>query len=134
MMGIKGARNAGTKRFTVTHEWVSVTGNEGTVGITDHAQSALGDVVFVGLPEVGADIKAGEHVCDVESVKAVGDIMSPVSGKITAVNSALTDTPQLINTSPEDQGWIFRVSLSASHKTELSALLDAAAYSATLDH
>ena len=114
--------------YTPSHEWVEVKGDVGTVGISDHAQSALGDIVFIASPEVDASFKKGDPVCEVESVKAVAQIYSPVSGRIIEFNSALAAEPELVNKSPEEQGWIFRVKLSDPSETK--TLLDAAKYSA----
>jgi glycine cleavage system H protein len=93
-------------------------GANGTVGISDHAQHELTDVVFVELPKVGAAVKAGQQVCVVESVKAASDIYTPISGTITAVNEALTANPALLNTDPFGEGWIFRISIEAGEEVE----------------
>lgn len=116
-------------RYAKSHEWVQVDGNgEATVGISDYAQQALGDVVFVELPKPEAKVAAGEEVAVVESVKAASDIYSPVSGEILEVNSALQDSPELINSAPLGDGWLYRIKLSDSG--ELDALLDEAGYAA----
>lgn len=119
-------------KYLDSHEWVRVE-SDGTVtvGISDHAQSALGDLVFVEVPEVGRTLKAGEAFAVVESVKAASDVYSPVSGEVTAVNTALSGTPELINSSPYGDGWLMK--LRVSDKSELSKLLDAAAYKAVVD-
>ncbi|MGC8460284.1 MAG: glycine cleavage system protein GcvH [Candidatus Dormibacteria bacterium] len=96
-------------RFTATHEWVRVDNDTATVGITDHAQSQLGDVIFVDLPKVGSVITAGERIGTIESVKAASDLYAPVSGTILESNSALTDAPELINAHPYDDGWLIRI-------------------------
>ncbi len=96
-------------RFTSTHEWVRVDNDTATVGITDHAQSQLGDVIFVDLPKVGSVISAGERIGTIESVKAASDLYAPVSGTILESNSALTDAPELINAHPYDDGWLIRI-------------------------
>ena len=112
--------------YTAAHVWLQFEDAENArVGITDFAQSQLGDVVFVELPEAGV-VTAGEEVALVESVKTASDIPAPVSGAITAVNEALRTTPELINSSPYDKGWIFRIRIS--NKGELSDLLDAGTY------
>lgn len=115
-----------TLRFTKDHEWIKVDGNVGTVGITDYAQKALGDVVFVEVPEAGRQVAKGGDAAVVESVKAASEVYSPVSGTITAGNDALADSPALVNESPEDQAWFFKIELS--DPSELDALLDRAAY------
>lgn len=113
-------------KYSKEHEWVKVEGNRVTVGITDFAQSQLGDVVFVEIPAVGAAVAAGKTFSVVESVKAVSDIYAPVSGKIVAVNDALTDTPETVNSDPYGDGWIAVIEMA--DPGELAALLDAAAY------
>jgi glycine cleavage system H protein len=114
-------------RYLETHEWVR---NEGggiaTIGITDHAQDALGDVVFVELPEVGRVLAAGEESAVVESVKAASDIYAPVSGEVIAINEALEDAPETINNSPYGDGWFYKVRMS--DPAELDELLDADGY------
>lgn len=105
-------------QYAATHEWLRLDGADGTVGITDHAQAELTDVVFVELPKAGAQAVAGQQVCVVESVKAASDIYSPVSGTITAVNEALATNPALINTDPFGEGWIFRVRIEAGEDIE----------------
>ena len=116
-----------TTHYTPEHEWITSTdARSATVGITQHAQDALGDVVFVELPEVGRTLTKGEVAGVVESVKAAADLYAPVSGKVVAVNEALRADPSLANTDPLDAGWFFKVELSDS--AELSSLLDAAAY------
>jgi len=114
--------------FTSEHEWIKVEGDIGTVGITDHAQGALGDVVFVELPEVGKAVTKGGDAAVVESVKAASDVFSPVTGAVTAANEAIVDQPALINESPEDAAWFFKVRLS--NPGELDGLMDRAAYDA----
>ena len=114
-------------KYASSHEWAGLE-NNGTVviGITDHAQAALGDVVYAELPEEGADIDAGSEVAVVESVKAASDIYSPVTGEIVEINSALEDQPETINQSPYVDGWLFRVRLS--NPDELDDMLDADEY------
>jgi glycine cleavage system H protein len=112
--------------YSEDHEWVNVEGNSGTVGITDYAQNALGDIIFVEVPEIGDDFAKGDEVAVVESVKAASEIYSPVSGEITAVNAELEDNAALVNTSPNGDGWFFKISISDS--SELESLLDEAGY------
>lgn len=115
-------------RFAPTHEWLRTEGDTGTVGISDHAQHELTDVVFVELPKVGAEVQAKQQVCVVESVKAASDIYSPVAGTIVAVNDALTSNPALLNTDPYGEGWIFRVRVAGG----AGDLMDAASYRAQI--
>lgn len=112
--------------YTKEHEWVRVEGETAVCGISDFAQKALGDVVFVELPKVGAEVKAGEQVAVVESVKAASEIYAPVSGKVTAINEALVADPSLVNTAPLQAGWFFK--LTVRSQDELSQLMDEAAY------
>ena len=114
--------------FTSEHEWIKVEGDVGTVGITDHAQGALGDVVFVELPAVGKQVSKGGDAAVVESVKAASDVYSPVSGEVVGANDAIVDQPALVNESPEDGAWFFKVKLSKP--AELDGLMDRAAYEA----
>lgn len=118
-------------RYTKDHEWIKIDGSSGTVGITDYAQHELGDVVFVELPKVGAKIKAGESFGSVESVKAVSDIFSPVSGEITEINTSLVDSPEKINQDPHGTAWLVRLKLD--DPKEASSLMDAKAYQAYVD-
>jgi glycine cleavage system H protein len=113
-------------RYTKEHEWVLVEGDTGTIGITDHAQEELGDIVYVDLPKGGARIEQGKSLGSVESVKAVSDIYSPVSGEVTDVNHALADTPETLNSDPHGAGWLVKIRLSAP--AELDALMSAADY------
>ena len=117
-----------TRYFTQDHEWIDVDGTSGVVGITDYAQSQLGDITYVDLPAAGSAVKKGEAPCVVDSVKAASDVYSPVSGTIAAANDALGDTPELVNTDPEEGGWLFRIDLSDAG--ELDGLMDKAAYDA----
>ncbi|EKT55888.1 glycine cleavage system protein GcvH [Providencia sneebia] len=115
-------------KYTREHEWVRSEGNgEYTVGITEHAQEALGDMVFVDLPELGSSVDIGSECAVVESVKAASDIYVPLTGEIIAVNEALVDSPELVNEQPYQEGWIFRIKIS--DESELNDLLDADAYS-----
>jgi len=117
-------------KYAETHEWVRVDKTIGTVGITDHAQAELTDIVFVELPKVGAKVTAKEQAAVVESVKAASDIYSPVSGEVTEVNSELESNPALVNTAPYAEGWLFKVQLEEG--ADLSELKDAAAYRAQI--
>ncbi|MCR8716960.1 glycine cleavage system protein GcvH [Stenotrophomonas indicatrix] len=122
----------GDLKFLKSHEWARVEGNgRVTVGISDHAQGLLGDLVYVELPEVGATAKANEQIAVVESVKAASDVYSPISGTIVEVNSALTDKPETINEDAYGDGWMFVVELSNSD--ELNELLDPDAYAEGLE-
>ncbi|MFH1013355.1 MAG: glycine cleavage system protein GcvH [Thermoplasmatota archaeon] len=113
-------------KYTETHEWVKVKGNNAIIGITDHAQSELTDIVFAELPEKGKKIKKGDELCIVESVKSVSEIYAPVSGTVLKVNKKLEDTPETINQSPYDDGWL--VEIGIEKKDELKSLLDASSY------
>jgi len=115
-----------TTKFSEDHEWITVDGDIGTVGITDFAQQQLGDVVFVELPDVGATLDAGDEAGVVESVKAASEIYSPVTGEVTETNGDLEDAPDTVNTDAEGDGWFFKIKLSDS--AELDDLMDAAAY------
>jgi glycine cleavage system H protein len=117
--------------FTKDHEWIDVDGTSATVGITDYAQGQLGDVVFVELPEAGRVVEAGKEAAVVESVKAASEVYAPVSGTVTEANTALADTPDLVNTAPEGDGWFFRLTLS--DPAELDGLMDEGAYKAFVD-
>jgi glycine cleavage system H protein len=119
-------------RYTQEHEWVRVDGTTARIGITDYAQDALGDVVYVDLPTVGATVAAMAACCEVESTKSVSEIFSPVSGTIAEVNSDLSDTPQMINEDPYGKGWIFSVEMS--DLGEVEGLMDANAYQSFLDN
>lgn len=114
-------------RFTKEHEWIKVEGNTGTIGITDHAQHSLGDIVYVDLPKVGAEVKAQQSFGSVESVKAVSDLFSPVSGKVTAINDQLSSSPEKIN-ADANNAWMIKVEISDA--SAVSSLMDAAAYEA----
>jgi glycine cleavage system H protein len=118
-------------KYTSSHEWLRVE-EDGliTVGISDHAQELLGDLVFVELPEVGIDYVAGDECCVVESVKAASDVYMPVSGEVVEVNEALSDEPEIINSSPYDNGWLFKVKPSAN---ELAEMMDADAYQTEIE-
>ena len=115
-----------TTRYTKSHEYVRVEGGTGVVGITDYAQSQLGDVVFVELPPIGQSLSKGAEAATVESVKAAGEVNAPVSGMVVDVNSALTDSPGLVNEDPSGKGWFLKIKLSDA--TELDRLMDEDAY------
>jgi glycine cleavage system H protein len=117
-------------KFAETHEWIRVDGAIGTVGITDHAQAELTDIVFAETPQIGARFSAKDPVAVVESVKAASDIYAPVSGEILEANEALSDNPSLLNTDPYGAGWIFRIRIADA--SELAGLQDAAAYRAQI--
>jgi glycine cleavage system H protein len=113
-------------RYTKEHEWVNVEGETGTIGITDHAQKELGDIVYVDLPKVGTVIEKGKTLGSVESVKAVSDIYSPVSGEVVAVNEILASSPEKLNEDPHGAAWLVKIKLSAPSET--SELMSAADY------
>jgi glycine cleavage system H protein len=113
-------------RYTKEHEWIDLHGDTGTIGITDYAQHELGDVVFVELPKVGAKLTAGKPLGTVESVKAVSEIYSPATGEVTATNETLADSPEKINTDPQGAAWLIK--LKVANPSEISGLMDAAAY------
>ncbi len=114
------------RKYTQEHEWILIEDGLGTVGLTDFAAGELGDVVFVEMPEIGAEFSQGDTVGTIESVKAVADLYLPVSGEIVAVNEAVVDNPEMVNSDPLDEGWLLKVRLS--DPTEIDQLLDAAAY------
>lgn len=119
-------------KYASSHEWIRVDDDgTATVGISDHAQDALGDIVFVDLPEIGATVNAKDEVAVVESVKAASDIYSPVSGEIIAINSDLVDAPETVNSQPYDGGWFFKIAIS--DEAELEELMDAEAYAEHVD-
>jgi glycine cleavage system H protein len=113
-------------KFSESHEWVQVEGDFAIVGITDHAQHELGDIVFVELPQVGKEVKKGMEVAVLESTKAASDVYTPVSGEIIEVNQNVKETPELINEFPENKGWLFKIKLQ--DPKELTTLMDASAY------
>jgi glycine cleavage system H protein len=118
-------------KFSKDHEWVRLEGGIATIGITDHAQNALGDVVFVDLPEAGRAVAADEACAVVESVKAASDVYAPIAGKIVEANAALAEDPSLVNTAPTTDGWFFRI--EPADPAEIEALMDEAAYAAFVD-
>ena len=117
--------------YTKEHEWIKVEGNEIVVGITDYAQNALTDVVWVELPELGVSVKSMESFANVESVKSVSEIYAPVSGEVTEINEDLEDAPETVNSDPYGDGWICKMKMDDSG--ELDALLDAAAYKSLIE-
>jgi glycine cleavage system H protein len=117
-----------TRYFTKDHEWIAVEGSEATVGISDYAQSQLGDITFVEVPGAGSEVSMGDSASVVDSVKAASDVYAPVSGKVTVANAALEDQPELVNTDPEGEGWLWKMTLS--DPAELDGLMDEASYQA----
>ena len=118
-------------RYTKEHEWIKVEGNEGTVGITDYAQHALTDVVFVELPEIGKKVQQLKAFCTIESVKSVSDVFSPASGEVISANKDISEKPELVNQDPYGNGWIVKINIS--NKDELNNLMDADAYKSYLE-
>lgn len=118
-------------RYSRDHEWVAVDGNRVKVGITDYAQDALGDVVYVQVPTVGAAVKAGDSFGEVESTKSVSDVYAPVSGTVVAVNATLADAPETLNSDPYGAGWLCEI--ECSDLMEIDALLDAGAYEGLIE-
>ena len=115
-----------TIKYSEDHEWISVAGGVGTVGVTDYAQEQLGDVVFVEVPEAGKDVEKGDEAAVIESVKAASELYAPVSGEVTEGNEALADEPGKVNSDPMGEGWFFKIKLS--DPSELETLMDEAAY------
>jgi glycine cleavage system H protein len=115
-------------KYTESHEWVTLQGNIATVGVSQHAQKELGDIVYVELPKVGKKIQANEEAAVLESTKAAADVYSPVSGTITEVNTALNDHSELVNQSPENEGWLFKVQIT--NPSEIDNLMNHEAYNA----
>ncbi len=113
-------------KFSKSHEWIKTHLDQGTVGVTEHAQKELGEIVYVELPKIGKAVKAGEEVAVLESTKAAADVYSPVSGTIVEINQTLQDQPELINKSAEDNGWIYKIQLN--QPSELNALMDEKTY------
>jgi glycine cleavage system H protein len=121
-------------KYTSEHEWVrgpAEAGSSVRVGITDYAQEALGDIVYVSLPEVGADLETGSAIGELESTKSVSDIYAPMSGTVTAVNESLDGTPELVNSDPYGEGWLFE--LSPSDASSVDGLMDSSAYQASVE-
>ncbi len=113
-------------KYLQTHEWVRIEDNIATIGITDYAQHQLGDIVYIELPEIGTTLKKGDNVAEIESVKAVGELMMPLSGKIIGVNTGLADNPESVNSSPYGTGWM--VKIEVNNKGEINDLLTVEAY------
>lgn len=113
-------------KFTESHEWIQLHNGLGTIGISDHAQQELGDIVYIELPQVGKHVKAGQEAAVLESTKAAADVYSPVSGVIVEVNTKLSETPELVNSSPQNEGWIFKIEVDAP--SELDVLMDSEKY------
>lgn len=113
-------------RYTKDHEWIQLQGNRARIGITDHAQAELGDIVFVELPTVGTSVQKGDNVATVESVKAVGDVFAPASGTVVGANDGLESAPETINSAPHEGGWI--LDLEVGNLADLEDTMDAAAY------
>ena len=120
-----------TTYYTDEHEWIQVEGGTATVGITDYAQAQLGDIVFVELPALGANVTKGGEAAVVESVKAASDVFAPVTGTVSEINAALEEDPALVNSAPEGDGWFFRLALT--DPSELEGLMDASGYKAFCD-
>jgi glycine cleavage system H protein len=118
-------------RYTNEHEWARVEGDRATIGITHYAQDALGDIVYVSLPEVGESVSAGDTCGELESTKSVSDVYAPVSGEVSARNTSLDATPELVNNDPYGEGWLYEVVPADS--SAVDGLMDAEAYQATLD-
>jgi glycine cleavage system H protein len=126
------------RRYTEQHEWAQVQGSDGAatvvrMGITDHAQDALGDIVFVQLPEVGEEVTVGNPIGEVESTKSVSDVYSPVAGVVSARNDTLEATPEIVNADPYGDGWLIEISVTGDVEDPTDGLLDAAAYQALTD-
>ena len=113
-------------KYTKDHEWIKIEGNIGTIGITEHAAGELGDVVYIDIPDAGAEVSQQDTFGTIEAVKTVADLFSPVSGRLTEVNSALNDAPETVNQDPYNEGWIVKMELT--NMDEVAGLMDAAAY------
>lgn len=120
---------AENSKYAKTHEWAHMEGDVATVGISDHAQQEIGDIVFIDLPKVGQEVQAGQNCCVIESVKSASEIYSPLSGTVTEVNEALKTDPALVNREPHGNGWLFKVKSTAP--ADYEALLDLSAYKET---
>ena len=125
------ASNPNDRKYTESHEWVKIEGDLAVIGITDHAQEALGDITFVELPEVDAAVEQGEECVEIESVKAASEVFAPLSGVITETNDELEDAPETINSSPFEAGWVFKI--KDFDKSQFDALLDADAYQKSIE-
>ena len=112
------------KKYTKEHEWVEIDGETATVGITNHAQESLGDIVFIDLPTVGKEVKSNEELCVIESVKAASDIYAPIDGEVTQINNNLSDDASIVNQDPEKDGWIFKMKISDMDQYNILMTLD----------
>ena len=120
------------KKYTKEHEWVEINGDTATVGITNHAQESLGDIVFIDLPTVGKEVKSNEELCVIESVKAASDIYAPIDGKVIEINNNLNDDASIVNQDPEKDGWIFKMKIS--DPSQYNNLMTLEEYLASLDN
>ena len=123
----------GDLKFLDSHEWIKVDDNTAIVGISDHAQNELGEVVFVELPAIGDEFVLGDEVAVVESVKAASEVYTPISGEVIEVNDALEESPELVNTSPYEEGWFFKLKVSDENLVSIESLMTAEEYSSMLD-
>ena len=123
----------GDLKFLDSHEWIKVDDNTAIVGISDHAQNELGEVVFVELPAIGDEFFLGDEVAVVESVKAASEVYTPISGEVIEVNDALEENPELVNTSPYEEGWFFKLKVSDENLESIDSLMTAEEYSSMLD-
>tara|TARA_B100001778_G_scaffold308411_1_gene289169 strand:- start:394 stop:798 length:405 start_codon:yes stop_codon:yes gene_type:complete len=129
---IKKEINMSEKKYTKEHEWVEINGDTATVGITNHAQESLGDIVFIDLPTVGKEVKSNEELCVIESVKAASDIYAPIDGEVIEINNNLNDDASIVNQDPEKDGWIFKMKISDS--SQYNNLMTLEEYLASLDN
>ena len=120
------------KKYTKEHEWVEINGDTATVGITNHAQESLGDIVFIDLPTVGKEVKSNEELCVIESVKAASDIYAPIDGEVIDINNNLSDDASIVNQDPENSGWIFKMKIS--NPDQYSSLMTLDEYLAFLEN
>ena len=120
------------KKYTKEHEWVEINGDTATVGITNHAQESLGDIVFIDLPPVGKEVKSNEELCVIESVKAASDIYAPIDGEVIEINNNLNDDASIVNQDPEKDGWIFKMKIS--DPSQYNNLMTLEEYLASLDN
>ena len=123
----------GDLKFLYSHEWIKVDDNTAIVGISDHAQNELGEVVFVELPAIGDEFVLGDEAAVVESVKAASEVYTPISGEVIEVNDALEESPELVNTSPYEEGWFFKLKVSDENLGSIESLMTAEEYSSMLD-
>tara|TARA_Y100000996_G_scaffold402213_1_gene373939 strand:+ start:459 stop:863 length:405 start_codon:yes stop_codon:yes gene_type:complete len=129
---IKKEINMSEKKYTKEHEWVEINGDTATVGITNHAQESLGDIVFIDLPTVGKEVKSNEELCVIESVKAASDIYAPIDGEVIEINNNLNDDASIVNQDPEKDGWIFKMKIS--DPSQYNNLMTLEEYLASLDN